>query len=579
MFRSDSRLSAIFPIFASLQNRTAGDWSDDFLAGTVTAILLVPQTLAYSLIAGLPPQMGLYAAIVPTIVYALTASSRLTVVGPVAVQSVMIGAALGKTGLTDPHLLALGGVVIAVTSGVLLLVLGLLRLGWLTNFISRPVLSGFTTGAAIFIVTTQLGSLVGISVPRDGTPLDAVIAMVKQADKANFATGVFGFTAVAFLVLARRPLARLLEGVGIRPAIAAFLGRAAPLAAVAIATFVSTGLHASKDLGVKVVGAIPSGLPDFNLDFLQYPDIPALLPSAILIAIVGYVETITVSKVLAFRRRQKIDPDRELVALGLSNIGAASFGAMPVASGFTKSSANFEAGAKAQFSSLVAAFWVALSAALFTGALHELPRAVLAAIIVVAVSKLIDFQSLKHNWSFSRGDGFSQAMTIVSVLVLGVETGLLTGCVLAAAFFLYRTSRPNVVVLGRVPGTEAYRSVNKRQVETWDHLLLVRIDESMYYANTSRIESELQRLVVEHPKAAKVILVMSGVGHLDASSLEMLEEFQQALERSNVSLGIAEAKGPILGQIEGTALMKRIGPDNVFHSTHEAVASTMAWHF
>ncbi|MGQ0622640.1 MAG: SulP family inorganic anion transporter [Panacagrimonas sp.] len=558
-------------MFQHLRGYRAADVYQDALAGTVTAILLVPQTLAYSLLAGLPPQMGLYAGILPPIIYALTGTSRMSVVGPVAVQAVMIAAALSLASV-GPH----GAVIIAATAGVLLLAMGVMRMGWLTHFISRPVLSGFTTGAAIFIISTQFGALMGITIPREGTPIESMLALVRGLPEINVASSLFGWLSVLLLVLARRPLAMLFDALGLHREAAVFIGRAAPLFAVAIATAVSVAIAASTHYGVKVVGEIPRGLPSVSLDFITLKGWMELLPSAVLIAIVGYVETITVAKVLGFRRRQKVDPDRELIALGLANLGAASVGAMPAASGFTKSSANFEAGAQSQLSALVAASWVALSAALLTGLLHELPRPVLSAIIIVAVWKLIDLPSLRHNWRFSRGDGMSQVVTIAGVQLLGVEQGLLAGGALAAALFMYRTSRPHIAVLGRVPGTQHYRSSQRRNVETYDHLLLVRVDESLYFANTPRVESELQRLVVDHPKATDVVLVMSGVGHIDASSLEMLEQFERELHASNMRLRIAEAKGPLMEQLQGSLLLERIGPSRVHLSTHDAVASMAA---
>lgn len=570
------RVAALVPLFQHLRGYRRADVYNDLLAGTITAILLVPQTLAYSLLAGLPPQMGLYAGIVPPIVYALSGTSRMSVVGPVAVQAVMIAAAIAAYAVDDTAGRIGAALILAATSGIVLVALGVLRMGWLTNFISRPVLSGFTTGAAIFIISAQLGSLMGVSLPRNGVPLESLVALGARLGEFNATSCLFGGLSVLLLVLARKPLAALFGTLGFRQEVAVLLGRAAPLAAVVIGIAGSIAVDASARYGVTVVGMIPQGLPSLNLDFVDGEGWVRLAPSAVLIAIVGYVETISVSRVLAFRRRQTIDPDRELLALGLANLGSAGFGGMPVASGFTKSAANFEAGAKSQLSAIVAACWVALSAALLAGLLEALPRAVLSAIIIVAVWQLIDLRSLRHNWRYSRGDGLSQIVTMLGVLVLGVEEGLVAGTAVAAALFLYRTSRPHIVAVGRIPGTEHYRSVKRRKVETWERLLLIRIDESLYYANTSRVESELQRLVIEYPRATDVVLILSAVGHVDASSLEMLESFERELDAARVRLHIAEVKGPLMGQLRGTMLLKRIGPSRVHLSVHHAVMSVSA---
>lgn len=568
--KTAGRFSALFPLFQHLRTHRRVDFYDDLIAGSVTATLLVPQTLAYSLLAGLPPQMGIYAAIIPTVLYALLGSSRMSVVGPVAVQAVMIAAALSAFVVAHPGAGPAGALMIAAMSGVLLLGMGVLRMGWLTHFISRPVLSGFSTGAAIFIICTQLGSILGVSAQRAGTPLEALMALLKGLGDSHAQTALFGLGALALLLLARLPLAALFRVLGLPTQVAVMLGRAAPLLAVAVATLVSITLGASGE-GVRVIGEIPQSLPAASLAVLHLSGWTELLPSAVLIAIVGYVETISVAKVLAFRRRQKIDPNQELIALGVANLGAAGFGAMPVAGGFTKSSANFEAGARSQLSAIVAAAWVALIAALFTGLLQELPRAVLSAIIIVAVWKLIDLKSLRHNWNFSRGDGLSQIVTIVGVMLLGVEEGLLAGALLAAMLFLYRTSRPYIVVLGRVPGTEHFRSTLRRNVETHAHMLFIRIDESLYFANTPRVESELQQRVVDHPDATDVVLVMHAVGHIDASSLEMLEQFEQELSSSSIRLHLSEIKGPLMEQLEGTQLLARIGPSRLHLTTYNAL--------
>lgn len=570
--KRSGRLAAWSPLLHQLRTQPRASLYDDVIAGTVTATLLIPQTLAYSLLAGLPPQMGIYAAIIPTILYALLGSSRTSVVGPVAVQAVMIAAALSAFVAAHPDAGPGGALMIAAMSGALLLGMGALRMGWLTNFISRPVLSGFSTGAAIFIISTQLGAVLGLRTPG-GSPLNSVLSLFEGISASHVQTAWFGLGALLFLLLAKQPLIWLFRVLGLPVQAAVMLGRAAPLFAVALATLASLALGASS-LGVKVIGEIPHTLPSASLAVLNLQGWMELMPSAVLIAVVGYVETISVAKVLAFRRRQKIDPDQELVALGVANLGAAGFGAMPVAGGFTKSSANFEAGAQSQFSAVVAALWVGLVAAVFTGLLQELPRAVLSSIIIVAVWKLIDLQSLRRNWQFSRGDGASQLATISGVLLLGVEEGLLVGALLAAALFLYRTSRPYIVELGRIPGTEHFRSALRRQVETYPHLLIIRIDESLYFANTPRVESELQRLVVDHPKASDVVLVMSAVGHIDASSLEMLEQFEHELSASNIRLHLSECKGPLLEQLQNTLLMRRIGMSRVHLTTYAALAAT-----
>lgn len=561
----------LVPLCAELRQYDRTTLLQDLLAGTITAILLIPQALAYALLAGLPAEVGLYASIIPPIVYALFGTSRTLAVGPVAVAAVMVATALSPYAGGDPGTHVTGALILAALTGVILLGLGLLRLGWLTAFISHPVLSGFTTGAAIFIIGTQLAALTGIPLPRDADFGQSIAVLAAHLAAANPATSAFGLTAVLLLVLARGYLPRTLSALGIAPQQAAILSRMAPLALVAIAIAVATLTDAAQRWGIATVGTVPGGLPPLQLDFLQASGWLDLLPAAALIALIGYVESISVAKALAFRRREKIDPDQELRALGLANLAAACAGAMPVAGGFSRSMVNFDAGARTQVAAIVTAAWVALATLAFTGLLADLPKAVLAAIIVVAVWQLVDFANLRHTWTYDRGDGAAQAATLVGVLAFGIERGLTIGVALALLLFLYRTSRPHIAVVGRIPGTEHFRNIHRHLVETWPRLLLVRIDENLYFANTPRVESELQNLVVDRDQLTDVVLILSGVAYIDASALEMLENFASGLTAAGIRLHLAEVKGPVLDRLRDSTFSARLGADRIHISTQTAV--------
>ncbi|RLA53786.1 MAG: sodium-independent anion transporter, partial [Gammaproteobacteria bacterium] len=541
------------------------------LAGTITAILLVPQALAYALLAGLPPEVGLYASVLPPIIYALTGTSRTLAVGPVAVAAVMVAAALTPYAGADSAKYMTGAMILAALSGAIMLVMGLLRLGWLTNFISHPVLSGFTTGAAIFIVGTQLASLTGISVPRGSSFAELLQTLVMDLTALNLVTTTFGVVAVVLLALARQPLVEFLTNRGMKRETAGILGRTAPLLVVVVAIVISTVVGANKALDVAVVGIVPMGLPGLSFSFVKAPGWLQLLPSAAMIAVIGYVESISVAKVLAFRRREKIDPDQEFRALGITNIVASCAGAMPVAGGFSRSMVNFDAGARTQLAAIVTAILVGLAAFLFTGLLENLPKAVLSAIIVVAVWQLIDFQSLKHTWLYDRGDGIAQGATLFGVLAFGIEHALMLGVSLALLLFLYRTSRPHIAVVGRIADTEHFRNIHRHTVQTWPHLLLVRVDENIYFANIPQVETELHNLIVERNGLTDVVLIFSGVAYLDTSGLELLENIEEELRSSGIQLHLAEVKGPVMDRLEGTELCSKLGADRIYLSTEKAV--------
>lgn len=558
------------PLLGDLLSTRGRTLPQDLLAGTITAILLIPQALAYALLAGLPPQVGLYASVIPPLVYALFGSSRTLAVGPVAVAAVMVSSALTAYAGDDAQKYLAGALILSASSGAILLGLAALRLGWLTHFISHPVLSGFTTGAAVYIIGTQLAPLTGIAVPRDAGFAETLHRLALGMDALNAVTVLLGAATLLALVLARSPLVTLLQRLGLRRQTAGIVGRTAPLFLVILATVMSGAFDLHARAGVAVVGEIPRGLPGLSLDFLHAPGWTVLLLPALMIALVGYVESISVAKALAFRRREKIDPDRELLALGLTNIAGACAGAMPVAGGFARSMVNFEAGARTQAAAVVTAVWVALGAFLFTGLLADLPKAVLAAIIMVAVYQLIDFASLRRAWAYDRADGLAQGATIFGVLALGVEEGLITGALIGAAAFLYKTSRPHIAVIGRVAGTEHYRNIYRHAVETWPQLLLMRVDENLYFANSPRVETELMDRVVEHERVRHVVLVLSGVGYIDTSSLEMLESFETSLREKGVQLHLAEVKGPVMDRLQGTRFLARM-QSRVHLSTDAAV--------
>jgi SulP family sulfate permease len=328
--------------------------------------------------------------------------------------------------------------------------------------------------------------------------------------------------------------------------------------------------------GVASVGGVPAGLPGLRLDFLAAPGWLTLLPSAGLMALIAYVGSISVAKALAFRRREKIDPDQELRALGIANIAAACAGAMPVAGGLSRSMVNFDAGARTQLAAIVTACWVALAALLFTGLLTDLPKAVLAAIIVVAVWQLVDFKGVRDTWRYDRGDGAAQGATLIGVLAFGIELGLLIGVGLALLLFLYRTSRPHVAVVGRIAGTEHFRNIHRHVVETWPRLLLVRVDENLYFANVPKVESELQNLVVDREGLRDLVLIFSGVAYIDASALEMLENFELGLAAEGIRLHLAEVKGPVLDRLRNSELLTRLGAERLHLSTEQAVAALAA---
>lgn len=567
---SRSRLGRYLPLFTHLHAQDRGAFGDDLLAGSITAILLIPQGMAYALLAGLPPEMGLYASIVPPFVYAFFGTSRALSVGPVAVAALMVASALSAYADGNQAKYLTGALILAAETGMILLALGMFRLGALVSFISHPVLSGFTAGAAVLIITSQLKHLTGIDVPR-GEGFETVQAVTMKLAEINVETLAFGLASVALLVLTQKHLQRLLGWFGVSARTAAITARTAPLFIVIAATALAAALQADTSAGVAVVGAIPPGLPTPTLAFLTASGWIELLPSAVLIALVGYVESVSVAKVLAARRRQKIDANQELTALGITNVAAAVAGTMPVAGGFSRSVVNFDAGARTQLAAIITAGLVAIVALFFTAWFHYLPNAVLAAIIVVAVAKLIDIPGARRVWAYDRADGVALLVTALAVLVLGIEEGLLVGIGLSLALYLWRTSKPHLAVVGRVPGTEHFRNVCRHVVETDPRLLIVRIDENLYFANTEAVEVYLMNHIEANDQVEHVVLLLSAVSYIDSSALEVLEHLADDLHAAGITLHLAEVKGPVMDRLQNSVLIASLGKHRIHLTTHQAV--------
>ncbi|MBT4019857.1 MAG: solute carrier family 26 protein [Alphaproteobacteria bacterium] len=542
----------------------------DVIAGGIVAIMLVPQSMAYALLAGLPPQVGLYASILPVILYGLFGSSRALAVGPVAIVSLMVASSLGDLAeYGSEHFMALA-LALALISGLMLLIMGVLRLGSLINFLSHPVISGFTSAAALIIAFSQLKHLLGVNIPRSHLISDTLGTAWARMDQVNAYTLFIALVSIAILLYSKGPMARQLLNLGLPQAIVAPVSRTGPLFAVIFGTVMVWQGNLGIAQGVKTVGHIPAGLPGVSFPSLDVAIWWELLPAAALISFVGFLESVSVAKSLARKRRQKIDPDQELIGLGAANIGAAFTGGYPVTGGFSRSVVNFTAGANTPLASLITAGLVALTVIALTPLFYHLPKAVLAAIIMVAVFTLVDIKSFLQAWRYSRGDAASQLATFIAVLVLGVEVGIVFGIILSLLVYLWRTSRPHVAIVGRVPGTEHYRNIDRHKVETQSNILAMRPDENLYFANAVYLEEYILSEVSEHPEIDQVLLICNAISFIDTSALESLESLIIDLREVGVQVHLAEIKGPVMDRLQRSNLLDDLTPGQIFLSTHEA---------
>lgn len=539
----------------------------DLTAGMVVTVMLIPQSLAYAMLAGLPPQVGLYASVLPLIAYAAFGSSMTLAVGPVAVASLMTASALTPLAAQGtPEYLTLA-ILLALLSGVILLVAGLLRLGFLAHFLSHPVISGFISGSAVLITVGQLKALLGVPLPS-GSILKTLSALPAQLPHVNTVTAAIGLLAIAFLLFARLRLAALLKAIGVPAQGAELATKLAPMAAVIISTLV-VAQHDFDQRGVAIVGDVPAGLPALALPSLDWHALAQLALPAALISLVGFVESVSVAQSLALKRGQRIGPNQELLGIGAANLASAFSGGYPVTGGFARSVVNFVAGAQTPGAGVISAALMGVVIAGLTGSFHYLPQTVLAATIIVAVTSLIDIDTLVDAWRYDKADALSLLLTFGGVILLGVEEGILLGVVLSLAVLVWRSSHPHIAVVGRVPGTEHFRNIERHQVETLPGLVALRIDESLYFANTQMLESRIELLVRTRPDTRCILLIMSAVNQLDSTALGALTELEKSLASRNISLQFSEVKGPVLDRLRPTPLGRRM-KDRIFLSTHQA---------
>jgi SulP family sulfate permease len=553
---SGGRRRSLLPILTWLPHYSRETLSGDLLAAVIVTIMLIPQSLAYAMLAGVPPEMGLYASIAPLVAYAVFGTSNALAVGPVAVVSLMTAAALGDLAAAGSALYMAHAVTLALLSGVMLVALGLFRLGFLANFLSHPVISGFMTASAILIAASQLRPLLGIEKTSQSWWPDPLTASI-------------GVAVLAFLYWVRIGLKPLLLARGIGPRISDIIVRAAPVFAVVVTTLGTWGGGLHEGGGVAIVGAIPQGLPPITLPELDLSLLRGLAQPALLISIVGFVESVSVAQTLAAKRRERIDPDQELIGLGAANIGSSLTGGFPVTGGFARSSVNFEAGARTPAAGAFTAVGILLASLLLTPLLHFLPKATLAATIIVAVVSLVDWGVVQRSFSYSKSDFSAMVATIGGTLVFGVEAGIMTGVALSLLLLLYRASRPHIAIVGQVPGTEHFRNVLRHTVRTNDKLLCMRIDESLTFVNARYLEDAVLEAVASHSVIEHIVLMCSAVNHVDGSALESLEAINVRLRDAGIAFHLSEVKGPVMDRLRTTSFLEHL-TGRVFLSQNEA---------
>jgi SulP family sulfate permease len=530
--------------------------------------MLIPQSLAYALIAGLPPEIGLYSSILPMVAYALFGSSMTLAVGPVAVASLMTASALAPLAISGSDLYIVLAVQLAFLSGVMYLVFGLLRFGFLAHLLSHPVISGFISGSAILISIGQLKNIFGVKIANSSI-FETIYALWKSIPQSNMVTMTIGLSSIVMLFLAKKQLPYFLCSFGVKKESADLFSKLAPMLVVIVSTIIVWKMDLHVKNGVSIVGQVPSGVPQIKYSWPSWEMLQSLWLPALLISVVGFVESVSVSQSLAIKRHQRINPDRELFGLGAANLASALSGGYPVTGGFARSVVNFSAGANTPLSGVISAVLMTIVLFGFTESFTNLPQAVLSATIIVAVIGLIDFSTLKETWKFDKSDSASLIFTCLGVIVFGVEKGIMIGVVFSLGAYLWRASHPHIAIVGRIPETEHFRNIERHQVEIDPKVLSIRIDESLFFGNVQSFEDLIYAQVTENSSLTDTLLIFSAVNRVDTTALMVLSDINRTLKHAAIRLHLAEVKGPVLDSLKDTDFYKDLTGE-CFLSANEA---------
>ncbi len=552
--------------FDWLKGYSPSVFSDDLIAATIVSILLVPQCLAYALLAGLPPQLGIYVSIFPLIAYAFFGSSRQLSVGPTAVISLMTAACIA----TLPEEIRLvSAALLALMTGVLLLIAGLLRGGLLMSFVSRPVVSAYITGAALLIIISQLKHILGIEASGT-TALDLVTSLWSNLSNTKPIALMVGLSACLILYSIKRTMAFMLVKAGMRSKYAKLLAKLLPIAVIFIYIAISLGLGLYRNYDLAIVGLVPGGLPPFNLPPVSFASLEMLFMPAAVIAIVAFVDSTSTAQEFAARNRTKLNTNRELLGLGASNFVAGMTGGYPINGSMSRTAVNVSAGGKTPMVNIITAAFMALTALFLTPLLKALPLAVLAALIIVACLSLLDFKNIWRTWVYSRTDGITAIATFLSVILFGVQWGVLVGVILAMALHIRQTLHPHIAEVGRFPGTEHYRDASRFIVETNDEVKTLRIDESLYYANARYLEERVTELISVSPKMRDLVLMCTAVSRIDASALSSLHEVNKRLKMLGINLHFSDMQSRVKERLFRSNFLDSL-TGQIFLSQHDAM--------
>ncbi len=552
-------LRSFFPILDSVKQYNSALFKSDLSAGLTVGVMLIPQGMAYAMIAGLPPIYGLYASVVPLVIYALLGTSRQLAVGPVAMVSLLTAssvAMIAETG-TDQYIML--AITLALLVGLIQFFLGVFRLGFLVNFLSHPVISGFTSAAALIIGFSQLKHLLGIDIPRSHHVHEIIYNALVNIEQTNLYSLGIGLVGIVIIKVLKR------------------INKALPSQLVAVIFGVLVvWIFGLVDKNVKIVGDIPSGLPTLSMPSFSFDVWESLIAAALAIALVSFMESIAVAKAIQAKHKDyKLSANQELIALGMANIVGSFFKSYPVTGGFSRTAVNDQAGAKTTIATLLSVVLIVLTLFFLTPLFYYLPNTILASVIMVAVFGLIDIEEVKHLWHTDRKDLLMLVVSFLATLLLGIEQGIAIGVVLSLAVLIFKTSRPHIAILGKIPGTDIYRNTDRfSEVEMRDDLLIMRFDGQLYFANVEYFRDKVESLIAEKGDSLKAVIVNAeSINAIDSSALHVLKDMYVDLKEKGIKLIFTSLIGPVRDTMKRSGLFEKMGKDNFYMNIPNAVIS------
>lgn len=560
------------PLSRWLKNYDRYLFSQDFIAGIITAITLVPQSMAYALLAGVPAVYGLYGAIVPTLLYSLLGSSRHISIAPAALISIMVASTVGGLNPESEQQYVYYTVVTAFLTGIFLIVMRLLRLGNITQYISTPVVNGFTSAAAIIIAASQIKYIVGISVPNGLSFLETVQFFAKNLGQTNIGVLILGICCFLLLWFFKKPWASLMDAVFSNKLLLQVLKKSGPLIVIILVSLVVQFSRLDVAHSIPVVGKIPQGFPKWIWFDLNIEVVKTLAFPSFLIALMCFLTSTLVGNSLAAKRREKLDPDQELLAIGVANLSASFFSSFSVAASMSRTAVSYKAGAQTSVMGMIAAIGVLMTLLWLTPLFYFLPLAMLGSIVIMSVFSMMEIDQIKHYWQVNRADAISFITTFFMVLLFGIEIGLGVGILYSVVLLIQRTSHPHIAVVGRVGKSEHFRNINRHKVETKDTILSIRVDENLHFANSDYVQNHILDKCAQNKSLRHVVLICSSISFVDVNAIDMFYSLIEKLKESDIVLHLAEVKGPVMDQIKKTDLLKTMEPGQVFLSTDLAVS-------